>query len=313
MLVGVDRLGRAGRNAPPIVVVSPAPNSTPNVADGNSTASKDRESITKVEDVGETRVESSKTSSLPVTTDSGDSKARELFENPRVDRVLVVTDLIGGVAEEAVGRLLKTTARSPSRSTFSRYVVNQGFMIDPDRPGKAVVFTVVMSEAERLEFQKKLTAAFPQGVEETAPLPDLGVKLASIGDVSLIRGTAVAELKAQRTLREEESIRALKGIGKPVEKSLVKDIPPNVADSDPLRYEGNRIPGHETEVVVVPRAVPTPEQLASGPHPSVRRPREGSEPSNTTKASTKSAPMRPSESLIVVWVTSTPKRGRIVH
>ncbi len=249
----------------------------------------------------------------PTLVGGDDDKARKLFENSRLDRVLVVTDVIGGLAEKQVGEILKTTARHSTRSTFSRIVVRQGIMIDPERPGKAVVFAVVMNEAERNEFQKKLGNAFPGGVEESTPRPDLVAKLADIGEISLIRGTAVAELKPLRTLREEE-LSASKGGVKPAERIVGKESRPGTPDLDPLQDPGHRLPGHETELVVVPREKSTPEQLRSGPHPSVRDRNNTREPQTTAPEPVQTAVAavmtRPPESLLIVWVISSAKRGR---
>ncbi len=258
----------------------------------------------------------------PSHSESDAAAARKLLESPQLDRVFMLTEVLGDDVDRHVGDILKTTARHSSRTTFGRITVNQGIMIDPEHPGKSIVFAVVMNDVELREFQKSLATKYSGPIKESALRPELVSKLSDVGSIALIAGQAGSGLKAQPSLREEEASRAFKGGIKPAEKAFVRDSDSTPIGSDPLQNPDLRIKGHETDLIVVDRDAPTPGQLQSAPHPSVRGgkeraeanssdPRSSSTPSpKTSVASETVGPTRLRESLILIWVTSSAQPSR---
>ena len=120
--------------------------------------------------------------------------------------MLIVTDIVGGHADRQVGELLEKTPRRTA--SFGRITVSQGIVIDPDHPGEATVFAVVMDDRELKTFQGELEQSFPSAVEESGPRPEVVTQLAEIGQVSILPGTTVADVllpneRPSRALRTE--------------------------------------------------------------------------------------------------------------
>ena len=86
-------------------------------------------------------------------------------------KVLIVTDVIGGDAEREVGDLIEKTPRRSA--SYQRYTVTQEIVFDPEHPGEATVYAVVMDERELGQFRSRLRESFPTSVEEADPRPEL--------------------------------------------------------------------------------------------------------------------------------------------
>ena len=98
-------------------------------------------------------------------------QVRNLLESPNLRKVLIVTDVVGGDAGRKVGGLLETTPRR--NSTYGRFTVSQGIVIDPDHPGEATVFAVVLDDHELRQLRARLDESFPEKVTEADPRPEV--------------------------------------------------------------------------------------------------------------------------------------------
>ena len=113
----------------------------------------------------------------------------KLLDNPNLRKVLIVTDVVGD-GDRQVGNLLEKTPRR--NATYGRFTVSQGIVVDPDHPGDATVFAVVMDDHELQLLRKRLDQSFPENVAETEPRPEVVTELAEVGQVSVFPGTTVA-------------------------------------------------------------------------------------------------------------------------
>ncbi len=81
--------------------------------------------------------------------------------------------------------------RTPS---YGRFTVSQGIIVDPEHPGEATVYAVVMDAQELSALRAKLLEAFPANVEEAEPKPEVVTELAEVGRVSVFPGVTVADV-----------------------------------------------------------------------------------------------------------------------
>lgn len=121
-------------------------------------------------------------------------QVRNLLESPNLRKVLIVTDVIGGDASRQVGELIEKTPRRSA--TYGRLTVSQGILIDPEHPGEATVFAVVLDDHELAQFRAKLDESFPKAVQEAEPRSEVMTNLAEVGQVAVFpeTGSNVANL-----------------------------------------------------------------------------------------------------------------------
>lgn len=235
---------------------------------------------------------------------------QRLLDSPALHKVFVVTDVLGGAADQQVGEILQNSGRR--HSSFGRITVTQGIVIDPEHPGKATVYAVVVDDRELGLLREQLNKAFPTTVKETEPRAEVVTQLANIGQVSVFPGIPVADLLDPKVAEPRRAMRSFPGLDHVV-KGLV--FPLN-DDFDPLHDPG-RFGGASPSPS--PHEGPTPEQMRSGPHPSVidRAPvadaseRAKTEPSRPSPPSLlpRSAPrFRPGFHVVLVWVASAAGR-----
>lgn len=185
---------------------------------------------------------------------------QNLLDSPALHKVFVVTDVLGGGADERVGEILQNTARR--HSLFGRITVAQGIIIDPEHPGKATVYAVVVDDQELGRLRDQLSKAFPTAVTEAPARPEVVTQLADIGQVSVFPGLPVADLIDPKIA---EPKRALRALDRKDHKSKALVLP-YAGDADPLHDLARYVDRSPTPS---PNSGPTPEQLLSGPHPSV--------------------------------------------
>lgn len=166
-------------------------------------------------------------------------QVRALMERDDVRRILIVADVLGaGAATEQVDEILRKAGRA--RPDYGRITVAQGVVVDPEHPGAATVFAVVMNDGELAEFRGRLDAQFPGAVSSDAAGPEVITQLAEIGQVAVASGTPAAVL--HRPLTPPIAIRPV-------------PPPPAVA----------LIPGHERPLVLGPRRPEVAEIPQIGP------------------------------------------------
>jgi negative regulator of sigma E activity len=241
-----------------------------------------------------------------------DEEARKVhrwLDDPSLQKVLVVTDVQGGDAHRRVGTILESTPRK--HAEFGRITVAQGIVVDPEHPGQATVYAVVMDDRELGDLRQKLTTAFPAGFQERSTRPEVVSRLADIGQIALLPGKPVSDLLEDR-VKERQRAKQESEVSTPRMSDVV--VAPG-SDSDPLR-DPNRI-----EIVTTDEAngddPPSLERMASGPHPIVSKQRAEAEklansspaPASPRTAQPPARPPHPRPQVVLVWVAS-PAGGR---
>jgi hypothetical protein len=117
-------------------------------------------------------------------------RARALLDDPSLRHVFLVTDVIGDPAWEQLSTVLKQS----TRHDYYRITVSQGIVIDPEHPGEASVFALVLEDRQLDAFRKRLKKAFENQVEERTVEPSVVAQLADIGQVASIPPDPVGDL-----------------------------------------------------------------------------------------------------------------------
>lgn len=239
------------RHVAPPAVVTPSGDETPSAT--ASVASSDSPSPS-----ASTRAVASLTpTSAELQREREHAQIRRLLDSPHLKKVFVVTDVIGGEAGKAVGELLEKNERR--RPVFARINVSHGFVIDPEHPGKAIVFAAVMDDTELARFEADLGNTVAH-FEVKPPQPEVLTQLADVAEVSVLKGRMVAGV------RIPESAPGTSPALRATPSSPVTAPSPRL--HDPL--SGVNVPiAPPEELFVIDRDAPTPEQERSAPHPSV--------------------------------------------
>jgi hypothetical protein len=221
-------------------------------------------------------------------------RIRDLLDSPTVRTLFLVTDVQGQDAPRQVGDMLERTPRR--HPNFGRMTLSQGIIIDPAHPGDAVVFAVVLDDREIEQLHTQLANQFPEHVTESNPAPDLLTQLGEVGQVTFLPGRQVADL-----ILTDGPNRA---IVRKHEPGLVPMTPGSLSGFPLARAdEPAAPPPAPSDAVASSRPGPTFEQMQSGPHPSVRELREREA---ADRAATASRLPRRRESVVLVWVTTSP-------
>jgi anti-sigma factor RsiW len=170
---------------------------------------------------------------------------RAMIDSPNLKRIFFVVDAVGGHAGERVGELVDSLPRADS--VYACMTIVPNVVVDPSHPGAAKVFAVALTDPELRQVRDQLHEAFPNGVEEAEPDPAVVTQLADVGQVSLLPGTAVADLESPA---ETEA------------RIAIKD-----------RHDGDPVEGAEGA-----EAALTPERYRSAPAPYVDQRRRGAGP-----------------------------------
>lgn len=111
----------------------------------------------------------------------------------KVLRALIVTDVLDRTSEQVRTLIEQDAAREPE---FGRITLAQGIVIDPDQPGQAEVYSVVMSQASTEPFLRQLARAFPDVRIEPEAAPATVSHLTEVGQVAVFSGVRPAPLGA---------------------------------------------------------------------------------------------------------------------
>jgi hypothetical protein len=117
-------------------------------------------------------------------------RIRRMLDSPNLQRIFIVTDVLGGKDRDRVEELVEKTPRT--EAAYGRITVTQGIVIDPLHPNQATVFALVMNDQELRHFERNLKKSFPDRVEETGADPAVVTQLADVGQVSVVPGTAAS-------------------------------------------------------------------------------------------------------------------------
>ncbi len=123
-----------------------------------------------------------------VATDRDAERLRELLRRPDATRVFILADALD--VPRQLTEVIEGTARKSA--DFGRIFIQQGVVIDPDNPGEATVFAMVMDRREREQFLRRindLRPSEPQGVR-----PEVLAQLNDLPDATMVAGKAAAGL-----------------------------------------------------------------------------------------------------------------------
>lgn len=120
-------------------------------------------------------------------------RVRALLDRPGVQRLVVMVDAITPEALRTVEDALEATPRIEPLQ--GRLHVGQGIVLDPSRPGEAVVYMVVLDENELTNLQAQLTRRLKPGqvAVSTEPAePAIVTQLADVGTIQAQEGRMAA-------------------------------------------------------------------------------------------------------------------------
>ncbi|MEO6809070.1 MAG: hypothetical protein ABI353_08145 [Isosphaeraceae bacterium] len=116
-----------------------------------------------------------------------------LLDRPDVQRIFVVVDSLDGPSRSQVEEALH---RSPRRHRdYGRITIAQGLVVDPDRPGEAIVFAMAVDTHERTQLADTLEQSIAGRVivESGAVPPPVVALLADTGQVDFVDEPTPAE------------------------------------------------------------------------------------------------------------------------
>jgi Putative zinc-finger len=226
---------------------------------------------------------------------------RSLIDDPRLQRVFLVTDQIGGPAEEQVASLVERT----TRHNYFKITISQGIVIDRRHPERAVVFAVVLDETELTPFRSALKEQFKDRLHDQEVDPAVALQLADIGQVVSLPAHPVAKVIIPR-----ENI-ALMADGPTLAQERSAPVP-NLPESPPSEIQ---IPdpahppapdsGHAARTLPFQGGVAAPRVPGSGdppgpkaPHPAGKTPLHNLMPHDGMRADDHHL-------VVLVWVTGT--------
>ncbi len=109
----------------------------------------------------------------------------------KVLRALIVTDVLDRTSDR-VRSLIEGDANREAE--FGRITLAQGIVVDPDRPGEAEVYSVVIDEPGCQPFLDRLRLAFPSIAIENEPEPSVVTQLTEVGQAAVFSKVRPAKL-----------------------------------------------------------------------------------------------------------------------
>ena len=109
----------------------------------------------------------------------------------RVLRALIVTDFLQHSSRQVQGLIEQDGVRE---AIFGQITLADGIVVDPDQPGQAEVFSVVMNSSRTRPFLEQLAGAFPGVRIEAEAAPALITHLSEVGQVAVFSGVRPAPL-----------------------------------------------------------------------------------------------------------------------
>jgi len=155
-----------------------------------------------------------------------------LLGHRKVVRALIITDALDQSARKVQAMIEQDGAREPD---FGRITLARGIVIDPDQPGEAEVFSMVVNESGLPPFLDRLRAAFPSMTFAPDTEPTLVTQLTEVGQVAVFADVRPARLGLPP--RDVQALVATKRAGASQDSSLrstVVQVDPNSDHSDDL-------------------------------------------------------------------------------
>ena len=109
----------------------------------------------------------------------------------KVWRALIVTDLLDQTARRVRSLIEQDSAREPE---FGQITLTRGIVVDPDQPGEAEVYSVVMNESSSEAFLAQLEREFRDVQIDAEPDPATITHLSEVGQVAVFSGVRPALL-----------------------------------------------------------------------------------------------------------------------
>jgi hypothetical protein len=121
-------------------------------------------------------------------------RLRGLLDTPSVARLMILVDELNPAELARVEGALNETGRAePVRGELT---IGQGIVVDPEQPGQAVVYVVVMDDRELADFRRNLRRqGAGTAVKEDQARPEVVTQLADLGPIRFTEGTPVPGLK----------------------------------------------------------------------------------------------------------------------
>ena len=245
----------------------------------------------------------SKTASPPVTPRPAEPA---VFENPepvrfaqvdamlghrKVFRALIVADGLQQAAQTVQSLIEADTAREPD---FSRITLARGIVIDPDQPGEAEVYSMVVDEPSLRPFLARLRLAFPSMTLADETEPALVTQLTEVGQVAVFSDVRPSRLNTPP--REVQALVATKG--------TTAHEPLLLSAAGPFDAKPPRPDELANSVEVTDQRVSKPDVARSG---TVRSPSIRPVAPPTTIAPIAPIARHPEPVTVLVWVTRTPR------
>ncbi len=114
-----------------------------------------------------------------------------LLGHRKVVRALIITDALDQSARKVQAMIEQDGAREPD---FGRITLARGIVIDPDQPGEAEVYSMVINESGLPPFLDRLRAAFPSMTFAPETEPTLVTQLTEVGQVAVFSDVRPARL-----------------------------------------------------------------------------------------------------------------------
>ena len=114
-----------------------------------------------------------------------------LLGHRKVFRALIVTDVLDRASRDVRSIIEHDGLREPE---FGRITLAQGIVIDPEHPGEAEVYSVVMDEPSLRPFVEQIRAKFPAVELHAETEPTLVTQLSEVGQVAVFADVRPARL-----------------------------------------------------------------------------------------------------------------------
>jgi hypothetical protein len=232
------------------------------------------------------------------------------LDDPTVRRIFVTGDNLESTAS-GVDEFVKNAPRQTP--LYGRITVNEGILVDADRPGEAIVFILVMDEGEVSDLRRRIERKIPFIVSEEASTPaSVATLLADIGQVDVVYGSP---LQQPKPLPRELVDRPAVAIRKSENKDIAAELNPSgVVVAMPVGEPTPPISVGRTHLAGPAASStdrdPVSRDGASGGIHKLGSAGERDKTSEDTVPPDESTEKRESRATVLVWVTSRKPKDR---